>query len=765
MRRLVYSLALAALVASGLAHAQLSPGAEMFGGVAAPGGGAGTAPALAPQYQGQPLAPPTITNLPGIQVPGAAGQSGPEAPREGKDQAAKPRAPSSLETSETNEFQDFIAVSTGRKLPIFGHELFRGVPSTFAPVDNVPVTPDYLIGPGDELYIRAWGQIDVDYRATVDRDGTIAIPRVGVINVAGIKYQDLTGFIKTAVARVFRNFELTVTMGRLRSVQVLVVGQARQPGSYTVSSLSTLVNAIFAAGGPSSRGSMRSIQLKRGNQVVADMDLYDLLVYGDKSKDAALLPGDVIYFAPIGPLVALSGSVNTPAIFELKGDTPIGKLVEWAGGLTSTAQTQLATIERIEERRARIVEQLSLDSAGLAKTVKDGDLVTVYSISPRFENAVTLRGNVAAPLRYPFRQGMRIRDLIPEREALITPDYYLRKNLAVRVEIKGEGRLRNEVKNLLDEINWDYAVVERLNREDLTPKLLPFNLGKAILEKDDEANIELQAGDVVTIFSKDDMAVPIAKRTRLVRLEGEFLHAGVYQAAPGETLKQIIQRAGGLTPNAYLFGAEFTRESTRAQQQKNYDETLNRIERESQLQAAERARSVVSAEDTQALAAQAAAQKGLIARLRQLTPTGRIVLELPESATVDDLPELVLEDGDRLYVPPAPAMVSVFGSVFTESSFLYKRGRTVSDYLDNAGGPTKRADESQIFVLRADGSVVATERSWFGLRLAVSKVMPGDAIVVPEDYERTTFTKNLKDWTQILYQFGLGVAAIKVLRQ
>jgi len=795
MRRLVHALAFIALTSSGLAHAQVTPSFDSYNQNQTSRTLGGSS--LTPQFQGQPLTPPTITNrrdtpereIPGVRRPGAGREeAGPEGKPEFRPQ------PEAAEPLETNEFQDFVAVSTGKLLPIFGQNLFRGVPSTFAPVEDIPVTPEYSVGPGDELYIRAWGQIDIDYRATVDRNGTISIPRVGVINVAGIQYKDLTGFVKTAVSRVFRNFQLTVTMGRLRSIQVFVVGQARRPGGYTVSSLSTLVNAIFAAGGPSVRGSMRSIQLKRGNQVVTDMDLYDLLVYGDKSKDVPLLPGDVIYFAPIGPLVALSGSVNTPAVFELKADTPIKKLLEWSGGMTTTAQTQVATIERIEERRTRMVEKFSLDTAGLTKTLKDGDLLTVYPISRKFDNAVTLRGTVAMPLRYPYHPGMRIRDLIPEREALLTPDYYLRKNLAVRRgdilsgdrlqsgarlraedyvrqelavrrgDSKGQERLRTEVSNLVDEINWDYAVIERLNREDLTTQLLPFNLGKAILEKDDANNLELKAGDIVTIFSKDDMSIPVAKRTRLVRLEGEFKHAGVYQAEPGETLQQIIQRSGGLTPGAYLFGAEFTRESTRAQQQKNYEETLNRLEREAEQQAAERARNVLSPEEAQSLTAQATAQKSVIARLRQLRPTGRIVLELPEQAEVKDLPQIVLEDGDRLYVPPQPAMVNVYGSVFTEASFLYKPQRTVAEYLEHAGGPTKRADESQIFVLRADGSVASTERSWFGLRLSVAKVMPGDTIVVPEDFERTSFTKNLKDWTQILYQFGLGVAAIKILR-
>ncbi len=783
---------------------------------------------------------PVITNTPSREQQrefGRTNQGTAQRPGQGPgfSQQQAPLAP-----EEPNEFQDFLIASTGRVLPIFGRSLFEDVPSTFAPVDNAPVTPDYVIGPGDELYIRAWGQIDIDYRATVDRNGTISLPRVGVINVAGVRYQDLSGVVKAAVGRVFRGFELSVTMGQLRSIQIFVVGQARRPGSYTVSSMSTLVNAIFAAGGPSSRGSMRSVQLKRGNKTVADMDLYQLLLSGDKSKDASLLPGDVIYFAPTGPLAAVSGSVNTSAIFELKGDTTLANLIEWSGGLATTAQTRVATLERIDARRTRVVNQFSLDAGTLGQPLQDGDLITVLPILPKFENAVTLRGNVAFPLRYPYKPGMRVKDLIPEREALIRPDYYLKRNLATRVEAtgevrrnaftqqqgafpqqqqgslqqqgalaqqspyqqqsggpqqqqqqqqqqrqqagapqqppgvngerrlsrgEGEDRLRTQVKNVLDEINWDYAVVERLNRADLSTQLLPFNLGRALLEDDPVNNLLLEPGDVVTVFSKTDINVPQLKQTRLVRLEGEFLHSGVYQAQPGETLRQLVARIGGLTPAAYLFGSEFTRESTRKLQEAQYQDTLNRLEREAESEAASRARSVLSPEEAAALPAQAASRRALIARLRELQPTGRIVLEIPAKGSAADLPDVALEDGDRLYVPSAPPLVSVYGAVFAEASFLYRSEKRVSDYLAQAGGTTKRADTSQVFVLRADGSVAGSSRGWLGSQLSSSDIMPGDTIVVPEDFERTTWTKDIKDWTQILYQFGLGVAALKVLRE
>ncbi|MDH4189220.1 MAG: SLBB domain-containing protein [Betaproteobacteria bacterium] len=816
------------LFAAGQAGAQLAPGA-MFGAGSDPRDSSGaspgsTAPLLIPGTR-----TPAITNrLTRQPAPGAL-YPGSEAAREAARQFP---SPAETQAEEKSEFQDFITVSTGTVLPLFGFNLFRDVPSTFSPVDDVPVTPDYVIGPGDELYIRGWGQIDIDYRTTVDRNGTISIPRVGVINVGGIKYSDLTAYVKTSVARVFRNFELTVSMGQLRSIQIFVVGQARRPGAYTVSSLSTLVNAAFAAGGPSKRGSMRAIQLKRGGKLVTELDLYELLVYGDKSKDAQLLPGDVIYFSPAGPLVALAGSVKTPAIYELKGDTTLAKLIEWSGGLATTAQLATATLERIEARRTRMVEKISLDDAGLAKPLKDGDLATVFPISPKFENAITLRGNVAVPLRYPFTPGMRIRDLIPEREALITRDYYLKKNLAIRPELDDEPRIpgaspdearlrdepprreafsgapreddararearrdgqsrdeppraageaadasrrregrgegqhpRTEVKNLMREINWQYAVIERLNYADLTTQLLPFNLGKAVLEGDVENNLALQPGDIVTVFSKDDIRVPVDKRTKFVHVEGEFVNAGVYQVPPDDTLVKLIRRIGGLSPNAYLFGAEFTRESTREEQRKNYEQTLNRLEREAELAAGERARNVVSAEDAASLSAQAASQKAVIARLRQVKPVGRIVLELPEDPKVDDLPDIAFEDGDRIYVPPQPLTVSVYGSVFTEASFLYRKDKGAADYLGQAGGPTSRADKSQMFVLRANGAVVGSQRGLFGAGLAIGRVMPGDTIVVPEDYDRTTFVKSLKDWTQILYQFGLGMAAIKVLRQ
>src|SRR5712692_2477976 len=653
------------------------------------------------------------------------------------------------EQRERNEFQQFVMQSIGRDLPMFGANLFRTVPSTFAPVENVPVTADYVIGPGDEIQIRAWGQIDVDFNAVVDRDGTISVPKVGVINVAGIKANDLPAYIKTVFRRTFRNFELTATLGKLRSIQIFVVGQAKRPGTYTVSSLSTLVTALFAAGGPSAKGSMRNIQLKRNNRVVTEFDLYDLVTAGDKSKDVPLLPGDVIYIAPVGPLVAVTGSVNVPAVYELKQNTVLFDLIRWAGGLATTAAGQKATVERIEDHKVRKVEEFTLDMSGLSRAIRDGDLVTVYTLVPRFDNAVALRGNVAQPGRFPWREGMRVRDLIPDKEALVSREYWLKRNQAVglddsvagilrqqsatgtrltvedlnqrrkreseldatvgdtirRLQTESEAvrfmdpnqtstavqvtriqdankssletaktdalRLINQIKPSQREVNWDYAVIERFNPNDLTSSLIPFNLGKAVIDGDPVHNVPLEPGDITPVFSQEDIQPPISSQPHYLRPEGEFNRSGVPQVMPGETLRQVVARAGGLTPNAYLFGAQFTRESTRLQQEKTLEEALNRLERDMQRFNALRSQNVTSPEDAASLKQQVENQQSLLARLRQIRPVGRVVLELPENAQAKDLPDLPLEDGDRFTVPPPPSMVSVFGSVYSESSFIY----------------------------------------------------------------------------------------------
>ncbi len=667
------------------------------------------------------------------------------------------------------EFQQFLASSLGTSLPIFGQNLFDNVPSTFAPLDRVQVTPDYIIGVGDELIIRAWGQINVNYRITVDRSGGIYIDRVGIINVAGVKYEDLPGYLESEIGKVFKNFKVSVTLGRLRSIQVFVVGQAKRPGSYTISSLSSLVDALFASGGPSKRGSLRRIQVKRDSKIVTTFDLYDLIVNGDKSKDVKLMSGDVIYIPPVGPLVALAGSVNTAGVFELKDRSTLGEVIAYAGGLTNTVDGSNAVVERIEDHRLRLAEEFPLNQEGLSRELHDGDVVRFLRILSKFENAVTLRGNVAFPDRYPWHPGMRVHDLIPDRDFLVTDEYWKRQNQLALDARAGDFRLsgvalKHDIKRLSSEVNWEYASIQRMNPQDLTPHILAFNLGKAI-EGDPQQNLELQPNDVITIFSQTDIQVPIAERAKFVHLEGEFNNPGVYDIQAGETLRHLVQRIGGFTPQAYLYGSEFTRESTRVVQQQRMDQYASGLE-----QSVQRSTAALANVLEPTAAAEARLQnerdRNMVQSMKGLQATGRIVLELkPGAGGVDALPDLILEDGDTMLVPFRPATVNVIGSVYNSNAFMYRPGKTVGDYLRLSGGATRGGDKGREFVIRADGSTISRQQhsSLFSGSFDATRLMPGDSIVVPTKLDRGATLRALRDFSTIFGQVGLAAAGFSAV--
>jgi protein involved in polysaccharide export with SLBB domain len=685
---------------------------------------------------------------------------------------------------ELSEFQKFILDNTGQGLPIFGAEFFANAPSTFAPIMNSPVPSDYPLGPGDELVIRGWGTIDIDYRATIDRNGTINIPTVGSIVLAGVKAGDAENVIRAAIARLYKGVTVSVNFGQLRALTVYVVGQANRPGTYTVSSLSTLVTALFASGGPNANGSMRRVQVKRGGKVAAELDLYSFIAKGDKSADIKLQDGDTIYIPPAGGFVALVGKVNSPAIYELKSSNEtVESMLDYAGGLPVVADPRRAFLERIDpnKSRPRSVEEFALNGAGLKYSLKNGDVLNVASITPDFSNAVVLRGNVDQPVRAPFKQGMRITDLIPNREYLISRNSIKRQNSAIETgngekdTTENANTIAARIGGLIDAINWDYAVVERVNRADLSVQLIPFNLGNVFGNPNGPDNLQLQPGDTVTIFSQDDVAVPIDKRQVFVRVEGEVKVPGVYQMTAGDTLPTLIAKAGGPTSNAYMFGTAFYREEVRKEQQANLQRAADRLE--SQMRSEESAQTAnlraMSGTDAATATAQLEAERKIaqerITRFRKLQPTGRIAFGLdPSDRSFAHLPQVTLQNGDRLVVPSKPAFIHVFGAVNVEASPLWKPNTRVSDYLKMAG-TTVDADVDNVFVLRVDGTVVSPEsQGWFFGKIGGVEVMPGDTIVVPEKFDRQTawtkFTQGAREWTQILANFGLGAAAIKTLR-
>ena len=706
-----------------------------------------------------------------------------------------------LAPTKPGEFQKFVETATGRQLPVFGASFFVDSANSVSTADNVPVSSDYTVGPGDEVMIRAWGAIDVDYRTTVDRNGQVNLPKVGSFTVAGVRASELEKHLRAQIGRLYTNFNLNVSLGQLRGVKIFVVGPARVPGVYTVPSQSTLLSAVVIAGGPGANGSMRKVLLRRNGAVLSELDIYEFLVNGDKSKDVQLVAGDVVVFQPAGARVALTGALDTPAIYELKSaQEPVRDVLRYAGGTQVLTNPNKALVERIDPARspaARYVEEFKLDEAGLQRPLRDGDVLTLLAISPQFSNAVTLKGHVAQPLRHAFSPGMRIRDLIPNRDALISPDFHRRKNLLVQALEEEEPldeetiggttprgsaerirraedrtaaeRAKKAPAALFDELNWDYAVIERLNA-DLSTQVIPFNLGKAVLQGDAASNVELMAGDVVTVYSQKDMRVPVAKQTRLVSVEGEVGAPGVYQLLPGETLQQLIARAGGFSPQAYVYGLEFTREETRVRQRENLAAAVARLEALAATQGARDAANRRDESGDRSAAVNAAATQAQMARLSRVQPNGRIALELQPGDTITSLPDVPLEHADRIVVPARPGFITVAGAVVNNNALLWKPGRTVGDYLKQAG-LDEAAEPDNMFVLRADGTVIhaGDRRGFFGTgSLESQTIQPGDAIVVPTQLDFETWgralVRNLKDFGQIFYQFGLGAAAIHTLR-
>jgi len=687
------------------------------------------------------------------------------------------------------EFQTFVENAVGQKLAIYGASLFDQVPSTYAPVDRIPVAPDYTIGPGDELDVRIWGQITAEQRLVVDRTGDIFIPQVGRISVAGLQFSELPGALKMSIGRVFRNFEVSVNMSQLRSIQVFVMGHARRPGTYTVSSLSTLVNALFVSGGPSAEGSMRNIQLKRSGQLVTRFDMYDLLLRGDKTRDATLKPGDVIFIPPAGARVALSGSIENPAIYEIEQPCSLREILDDAGGLSPVAAGQHAILERIDNRSTLVSENVRLAGPGLDTALQDGDIISLLNVVPRFTKTVSLKGNVADPIRLPWHEGMRVSDLIPEKQALLTRNYWTEHNqltagsadftqgvhnistdTSLAAAISGDQgatkqrtfNRKNDLQPAAPDINWSYAAIERLDPQTLRTHLIPFNLGRAVLEHDEAADLALQPGDIVNVFSMADFATPVAEQTRVVRLEGEVKVAGIYAVRPGETLRELVARAGGLTDKAYLYAAEFTRESTKREQEKRMNDYLDKTEKELEQSSVSLSAGAISAAQQGMAQTGLEGQRAVLERLRNTPATGRIVLDLkPDSHGVEALPEMPLENGDRLVVPATPATVSVMGLVYNESTFIYKPDSSIRDYLKLSGGPTRYADAAHMFVIRADGATVSRANDG---RFESIRVQPGDAVIVPTNMVKISKVRNFLDWSQVISGFGIGAAAVNVLR-
>jgi polysaccharide export outer membrane protein len=434
--------------------------------------------------------------------------------------------PSAIERLLSGEIPGVVS----KELKQFGYEVFRKPISTFAPVTNVPVGPDYVIGPGDRFTVTLWGRISAQYPVTVNRSGEITIPEVGVLKVWGMTFGRLQEYLQHEFSRKHTDFKMAVAMDRLRTIRVYVVGEAQTPGSYSLSSLSTVINALFAAGGPSKNGTMRDIRLLRDQGTAVTIDLYDFLLGGDKSKDVRLQDGDTVFIPLIGSVVGVAGNVKRPAIYEMAEPMSLAQVLQLAGGITHAGWLQRVQVERVDRHDKRIVVDFDItekDDLGEGKLasdilVQDGDVVKVFAVSPLEQNVVYLEGHVLRPGKYELKLGMKLTDILTSYQVL------------------------------QPQPNLEYAEIERLVEPDLHPTVIPFNLSK-LLAGDESENIELARYDTIRVFRWDERV------SRRISVSGLVFRPGEYRLTPGMRVKDLVDTAGGLQKNAYLKTAEITR--------------------------------------------------------------------------------------------------------------------------------------------------------------------------------------------------------------
>ena len=746
-------------------------------------------------------------------------------------------APSDIEKIMSGQFPTYIS----RELRQFGYDFFDKDISAFTPIISVPVGSDYIIGPGDNFTIHLWGKAEKTYNVTVTREGNITLPRLGTMTVSGLTFAELKPYLHHKFKQYYPYFEISITMGSLRTVEVFIVGEAKNPGTYSVSSLSTAITALFAAGGPSKKGSLRDIKIFRNGEQIRSLDLYEFFIRGTKGDDIRLQPGDTVFIPVLGPVVGIAGCVKRPAIYELKETQTIGDVIELAGGVLPVGYLQNVVIERVEGHKRRVIRSFNLDPAyemtniNLLIPLKDGDVVKVYPVHKETRQVVYLEGHVKYPREYELRPEMRLRDIIPSYDYLL-PEPYLPQAEIIRLmppdlhpeiiefnlgalmkgdpdqnpllqdqdrviiydkwekkekpEVTIRGAVRNPgtyrlykgmtVKDLIFQAG-NLNIKAFQERADLA-RIIPGKTGTGIMKVTfcprkamagaPTDNLLLQEDDQVYIREIPQYSKALERK---VLLEGEFLFPGEYIFSEGERLTSVIERAGGLTEEAYPFGAMFLRESVREVQKVRLSEYVSKLERDIFAMSALSAETITDKEQAAALAQSLASKRELLEKLRTAEPTGRMVTDLREMLVLPSSPyNFELRPGDHLIVKKRPDSINVLGEVYNPTALFAEKGKSVGYYLNLVGGPTDNAEDDEIYIVKANGTVISKSQEGFlGLVSWDSKkhrwtmggfdsirLDPGDTVIVPRKLEKFPWLRVVKDITQIMFQIAVAAGVI-----
>jgi len=438
------------------------------------------------------------------------------------------REDSVLESAEVN-----------KTLKPFGYDLFAGVPTTFSPVTEIPIPVDYIIGPGDTVQVQLYGKENQQYELMVDREGLLQFPGIGPIAITGVRFDELKNDLQQRVKKQMPGVQIHVSLGELRSMRIFVLGDVNRPGAYTVSSLSTMTNALFVSGGVRPIGSLRNVQLKRRGKRIQQLDLYDLLLRGDTSADARMKPGDVIFVPPIGNTVSVDGEVRRPAIYELKKERTIQQMLTMAGGMLPTAYQVKGQLERINAIGEKSVIDIDLSSAAsVTQSVINGDVLRVYSVLDSMENAIFISGHVQRPGELQWHADMRVSDVLPS------------------------------IKTLLPEADLRMVLIRRERQPNRVIEVLVSRLDKIFATPGSAADLKLQSRDQVFVFGlsseaeqqRNDVLAMLVQELRqqanferpetIVQIAGNVRWPGEYPLAAQMRLRDLLRFAGDITTNS-----------------------------------------------------------------------------------------------------------------------------------------------------------------------------------------------------------------------
>ena len=723
----------------------------------------------------------------------------------------------------------------------FGYDLFAGEPTTYTPVGNIPVPANYIVGPGDIINVQLYGKENNSYQLQVGRDGAIQFPELGPIYVSGLNYEELKESLNQQIKEQILGVQANISMGELRSIQIFVLGEAYKPGAYTISSLSTMLNALYVSGGVKEIGSLRNIQLKRNGQIVSTLDLYDLLLEGDTRKDQRLQAGDVIYIPSVKTTASVSGEVVRPAIYELKNEKSISELISLAGGFLPNAYPKASKVQRVTNSGNMTVIDVDLSSkSGSLTRLKNGDLVQVFPALEQQKNIITLAGHVYRPGVHSWRAGMKVSDIISNVE-LLKPNANLDFVLLVREtqplksikplkinlreilnnplsesnislesrdkiivlnnaidETVAKGKTKTQVRNELisqviiqlkaqanlDEptkiisikgavkFPGDYPLIEGMSVVDLihaaggliesafalNAEVSRYDLTDPLEAKVAHLKVDLQQEFLGNVSFKlnphDQLNIKVLPEYRdfaQVIVRGEVSFPGEYRIQRGETLSDLIKRVGGLNQYAHVEAAVFSRKELREHEQKEIRKLQDRLQQDI---------AVAELEDKNiGKSTDIDSAKSLLDILATTEATGRLVINL-QDIIEGKFEDVVLKDGDSLYIPAYRQEITVVGEVQVPTSHLYDPQLDYDDYILRSGGEKDTANDDAIYIVKANGSVVQPNRnSWLNNNDYI--VEPGDTIVVPFDTQRVDQLELWSKVSSIVYQLALGAAAVK----